>query len=770
MRIKNNIPALNASNQLSANVKKMGKSLEKLSSGLRINNAADDAAGLAISEKMRAQIHGLEQAGLNSQDSISMIQTAEGALAETTSILQRMRELSVQSANDTLTAQDREYIQLEIDQLGDEINRIARTTQFNKKKLLDGSGSALWSASTMGTKLIVRGGSSQIPEGNYKISIQTIAGDSQVQKSNVLKIKHKDVFYPENHGDNSVKSVSDMPAGAFMITDERTPSNDSAVQQTFGVNAGDFDINMIGLTASRQQMNSNMLLEVMSKDDITGTVTFGITAANMDYDGNITRINGGEVTIGAAGIEKGLEAFGITLDSRIFMIDDITNYDEGDKLVIKLNWGEPAAAPHGTTNIVVENLPNQDAPGYWGDPNLLRVPNSMAYNLDYDSIQGKEVRFTQFFLNPNSGEVAEGSFVMSFGDSYTPHAARNYLANFNTTYVGQEAPSEIKLRDLDAFWDNNGKLLLDTPQTITLYQGDGKSAHVTVYSMDTIQILTDKINKAIGQDLGQASYATGMANFASHVEQSIPNSSESVQGTLLIRSVIPGKLGEITISASDELTKALGFNVIQQSKESIYYISMQNAHNSEPLLSNIKISGNMAVGILAPDCDIVFDPLAGIKSSWNEDSKKYVFSSDLNGWETVLHVADNKMTLQVGANEGEDLKIGLGNMDTAALGLEGICLATRGGASKAITRIDRAIAFVNEQRSMAGAWQNRLEHTMSNLAAATENMTASESRIRDLDMAKEMIKMTKLNILIQSSQSMLSQANQLPQNILALLR
>jgi len=142
MRINHNIAALNTYRQLSNNNTITSKSLEKLSSGLRINRAADDAAGLAISEKMRGQIRGLNQAQRNSQDGISLIQTAEGALNETHSILQRMRELAVQASNDTSTNVDRGEIQKEIDQLIGEIDRIANTTEFNTKKLLDGSAAA----------------------------------------------------------------------------------------------------------------------------------------------------------------------------------------------------------------------------------------------------------------------------------------------------------------------------------------------------------------------------------------------------------------------------------------------------------------------------------------------------------------------------------------------------------------------------------------------------------------------------------------------------
>jgi flagellin len=138
MIINHNISALNSYRNLSDVNERVGKSMEKLSSGLRINRAGDDAAGLAISEKMRGQIKGLNMAAKNSQDAISLLQTAEGALNESHSILQRMRELAVQSANDTNTASDRQQIQKEMDQLRQEVDRISLTTEYNTKKLLNG--------------------------------------------------------------------------------------------------------------------------------------------------------------------------------------------------------------------------------------------------------------------------------------------------------------------------------------------------------------------------------------------------------------------------------------------------------------------------------------------------------------------------------------------------------------------------------------------------------------------------------------------------------
>ncbi|AYC28947.1 flagellin Hag [Paenisporosarcina cavernae] len=139
MRIQHNISALNTHRNLAANSSQASKNLEKLSSGFRINRAGDDAAGLAISEKMRGQIRGLDMANKNAQDGISLIQTAEGALNETHSILQRMRELAVQSANDTNTTSDRAELQKEITALVSEIDRISNDTEFNTQSLLDGT-------------------------------------------------------------------------------------------------------------------------------------------------------------------------------------------------------------------------------------------------------------------------------------------------------------------------------------------------------------------------------------------------------------------------------------------------------------------------------------------------------------------------------------------------------------------------------------------------------------------------------------------------------
>lgn len=172
MRINHNVAAINTYSRLTQATGAQSKSLEKLSSGLRINRAGDDAAGLAISEKMRGQIRGLDQASRNAQDGISLIQTAEGALNETHSMLQRMRELAVQANNDTNNDDDRAAIQKEIDELNSEIDRIANKTTFNTKNLLDG---------TLGVKAATTSDFATFDAAGISIAFNGIASGSSVQ-------------------------------------------------------------------------------------------------------------------------------------------------------------------------------------------------------------------------------------------------------------------------------------------------------------------------------------------------------------------------------------------------------------------------------------------------------------------------------------------------------------------------------------------------------------------------------------------------------------
>ena len=197
MMIGNTANTINMTyNAVTATNKAIEKTARALSTGLRTATAADDAAGFAMGMSMSAQVAGVDRAIRNTQDGISMLQVAEGGLGQINSALQRMRELSVQAANDTLTAQDRSYIQTEIAELRENINNAVNTTTFNRRRLLDGSSTAQWTSDKAATQLKVSGaitatdkyGQRKLTEGNYKIQITAKPGRGQVQKTNIIDL------------------------------------------------------------------------------------------------------------------------------------------------------------------------------------------------------------------------------------------------------------------------------------------------------------------------------------------------------------------------------------------------------------------------------------------------------------------------------------------------------------------------------------------------------------------------------------------------------
>ncbi len=205
--INTNVKSLVAQNALTVNGRAMSKTMEQLSTGKRINSAADDAAGLAISNKMTSQIRGLNQAVRNANDAISMIQTAEGALGEVNNMLQRMRELSVQAANDTNSADDRTFLQLEVAELISEIDRISENTQFNKMEILDSTG-ANAVGDTAGTAVFQIGANGT----NTEISITFTNADSTTLGVNAIDISEQA---------DAVTAIDDIDAAILLIDTDR---------------------------------------------------------------------------------------------------------------------------------------------------------------------------------------------------------------------------------------------------------------------------------------------------------------------------------------------------------------------------------------------------------------------------------------------------------------------------------------------------------------------------------------------------------------------
>jgi len=331
MIINHNMASLNTYRQLSTNNVNSSKSLEKLSSGLRINKAGDDAAGLAISEKMRGQIRGLDQAARNSQDAISLIQTAEGSLSETHSILQRMRELATQAANDTNATADRDEIQKELNQLTSEINRIGNTTEFNTQKLLKGdiaitgNGRELDGAANLanaGGKLsdVVVDSNATIATGNYKLEVNKVTtnevSDSQIS-STTLGVADIDVTKV-----NVLAQDTSLDEGAYKVT----ITEDNVKAMTAAGATGDTGIlNTAGGTSQPISVLSDSTLDnAQHIIQVEKTVT-------QDFN----EINAGGITLTAAagGSVSAAGNYTIKTDAVVDLTELAVTDNAGDKLL-----------------------------------------------------------------------------------------------------------------------------------------------------------------------------------------------------------------------------------------------------------------------------------------------------------------------------------------------------------------------------------------------------------------------------------------------------
>lgn len=325
MRINHNISALNTYRQLSLNNTNGSRSMEKLSSGFRINRAGDDAAGLAISEKMRGQIRGLDMASRNAQDGISLIQTAEGGLNETHSILQRMRELAVQSASDTNTASDRSELQKEVDQLSEELSRIGTSMEFNTQPLLNGTftgtfqiganqgqnitidisdmrGFALNMAGDAKIDLAVSvadGGNTAVDlaEGTYQVKESATTADAYelIDKNGVVAATSDDGFeYASSTGDDTITFDEAVKSGTIKIDDAATATATGGVDNT-GLQAGYYKY--VASKGGLVDKNGNVIAKgdgtnFTTLDGATTVVTF---SAELD-DGTEFKVGGIDIS------------------------------------------------------------------------------------------------------------------------------------------------------------------------------------------------------------------------------------------------------------------------------------------------------------------------------------------------------------------------------------------------------------------------------------------------------------------------------------------
>jgi flagellin len=796
--INNNIASLTAQRYVGQANSAVTKSLERLSSGLRINSASDDASGLAISEKLRGQISGLNRASLNAQDGISLLQTAEGGLSNIQDMVQRMRELAVQAGNGVYTSSDRSEIQKEIDQLKEEIDRISTSTEFNTKKLLNGDSTALWSSDSSDIDVIVK---SKVAEGNYNLNVTVDPGSNYVYKTDVMTLNEgsigAEIVTAGASGANetnvaAVSEPSTMPATGtayftVKVSSGATGMVIASAVSTAGVYA-QTGSSFIAVQSGATTISSSGYVEFELTSTVSSGTTSSITGRVRFADaktGELTdwmdvtstsQVNG-DITFSTSGLT---DADGGAIDFNFHLNAGTTgNAQEGDKILFAVSEtfaaGEYAASGGGTIQISggPENITGPTLS--YTTASALTTHDNGDSTIDYNDVT---VYYAQ--LNSETGNLDLGNLTLNFKeyDSATDgDVGQTLIGDFDIEVAGggDAATSTTKLKDISVFTTDDGVNLFDDTQSLTIY-GNGTSATIYLEGDDTISDFETKLTDAIVNGLGMGA-DTGTSSTVSNVNNNLvnyvssgdvkANSNQAVQGTFVIQTAMLGKDSTLSFTGDESLIEAFSLNTIQYGENSEVKVKVTDAHSGAAVGTdtvNDNVLRNVIEGV-----DVVIDSDVGIDISWDEASGELKYSATGASDDIKLHLVDNAMEMQIGANEGQTILTNIPEISTESLGIDDVIIVDQESAQSAITKLDKALETVSGVRATIGAQINRLEYTISGLTVQSENLTAAESRIRDLDMASEMSKFTSNQILSQSSVAMLSQANSLPQLALSLL-
>ncbi|MBI9014611.1 MAG: flagellinolysin [Clostridiales bacterium] len=585
MRINTNITSINAL-RMTSNIKKtIQNSIQKLSSGSRINKAADDAAGLSISEKMRSQIRGLNMASRNAQDGISLLQTAEGGLSEAHEILQRSRMLAVQAANDTNVTLDKEKIQLEVDNLLEEVDRISETTEFNSINLLDGTIGKSWNG---------------------------------ISETSTDALKNRIIE---------------------------------------GLKSG-------WLSEAEKMIESH----------------YGLTASNRD-------------------------------------INVVLKYDEAEGTLasIQTQWS------------------------VLGDPNL---------DASTATISSMELNIDLYDFDPSTGEHGDNYMTVAGGSMYNDRIIAHELVHaVMADAMGDnfyDMPTWFKEGSAEFIHGADDRIAADTnpPAATTI-------ADVVTLAVDMINNETwaqDSINYSasyLAVKYIESNLAGGQtfADIMSEIKNDADLTSDNTIDAIVNHTTFADKAAFV---ASLTANGANYYNTV---------VAVNAADTGS-------IGGSDHVGAI----DLNAEDIVPTGSYLDNPTKFNFIFEEIATTKTTT----NSATFQIGANEGQIMSISIDSISTTNLRLSAIDIVN--DADEAITSFDAAIENISSLRSRLGAYQNRLEHTIKNLDVSSENLLASEARIRDVDMADEMMTFSKSNILMQAAQAMLAQSNQTPRGVLQLLR
>ena len=705
--INTNVKALSAQ-AASSNVDKISTTtMQRLSTGLRINSAKDDAAGLAISNRMTSQIRGYAVAIRNSNDGISMTQTAEGAMGQVTSMLQRMRELSVQAANGAMTSSDRSSLQQEVTQLKSEIQNIASKTNHNNIKLLDGSA-----------------GKIQIQTGVNANDMMTIGFDS---------LQTKDLGIGNRTTLSSVGGLIDSESNAKIA---------------------DGDLTLNGVAVGASLATSDL---VSSGDNKAASAIAKAAAIN-----KVSEQSGVYATVNktvAAGQPMAAATAGDTGSVSINGLDTATFYMSGNKEIdrasvtqaindISDRTGVKAVNTHddkqGITLVAADgrNIVLGTSTGDAGyDTMGIAAAGDYVGTYELSTKDGSAITIGSAVANAQTGELRSG---LHFG-SYEAGSAQSVTANristktaagagtFDGTTLtinGVAIAGAIGSDDAASFED--GKASVKADSAIAIAAAINKATNLTGVTAKA----SENVIRGTGFVAAEVTKIT-----LNGIEINTSLKGDSTRDDVL--NVINAHKGETGVVAT---AYGEGIQMVAADGRNIS-LKLQNSSGG--------VATGDAIGLKGVALDTT-DPTSFFAGVSLSSDKAFTLDSGSGG-----DVANFK---KLGFSQGTFGGSGSG-MKVADLDI-----STTAGAADAINVIDAAIEGVGANQAKAGAYQNRLDAVVSNLTESNQNMSASRSRILDTDYATETTTLARAQIISQAATAMLAQANQSAQSVLSLLK
>ncbi len=718
LRINHNLAALNAHRNLVISNDALSKSMQRLSSGFRINQGADDPAGLVISEQFRAQIAGLNRAVQNSEGSINMIQTAEGALTEISNLLISMRELAIHAANDGFNDADQLAAdQAEIDNAIKTIDRISANTQFGTKKLLDGS--------------------------NANIATITSANSSEV----------------------TVRQ-SFLSTGAHSVTATKIADSAATLNTT---SLGLSLVNTDGDPVNLQEEIHN--IDILQSSDVAKKVTDNITLSDAFGNSLVLAAAAAKATVSSAA------------------------------------WGAAATASNvGTYTYTMNYQENGESPS---------GSQTFAINVELGDNTSDVAAKLQSAINLNTALAGR---VTATG---TDNGAINIRsANEGAQYsVSTEVTTSTATTAIGLFaaGDSRGVSANVLNFTVTTATNSGATSDVTIAAAtySSLSTLVDAINTgltaafgavkddATASDIAASIVNTNQVQFATRDEGSDYSIklNTGAAGTGNVLNALGMTVDTMANSGTDSLVSFDNYtNTISAvNYGSTYDVTLKNAADGNITQGTVDMTvgtalngintGNLLLDVTATKFDVRLDggpstqvtagEYTNIFNADRTESLQVSYSLTSQGGTETINNMDRSLVFQIGANVGQTASIGMPNMSASSLGhglvanmfanLSQIDVTSVQGAQDAQSVIDAAINQVSTTRGTLGSFQkNTLESNLKNLRIAAQNLTASESQIRDTDIAKEMSEFTKNQILVQAGTAMLAQANQVPQTVLSL--